>query len=249
MRAIIALMLREMATTYGRSPGGYVWAVLEPAAGIGVLTAIFSFALVSPPIGTNFPLFYATGIVPFLAYLDVSNKVAQSMQFSKALLTYPRVTFIDAILARFLLNMLTQILVTYLIFLGLFIFIEHTSEVKFTNVALAMAMIGSLSLGIGTLNCFLTMQFPVWIRIWGIIMRPMFILSCIFFIFDIIPQPYRDYLWYNPLVHIVGRMRSGFYDTYEALYVSEAYVFGISIVLVFFGVALLGRFHRDLLNN
>ena len=44
-------------------------------------------------------------------------------------------------------------------------------------------------------------------------------------------------------------MRSGFYDTYEALYVSEAYVFGISIVLVFFGVALLGRFHRDLLNN
>ena len=25
-RAVVALMLREMATTYGRSPGGYVWA-------------------------------------------------------------------------------------------------------------------------------------------------------------------------------------------------------------------------------
>ena len=109
LRAIIALMLREMATTYGRSPGGYLWAVLEPAAGIGVLTAIFSFALVSPPIGTNFPMFYATGIVPFLAFIDVSNKIAQSIQFSKALLTYPRVTFIDAIMARFFLNRLVSI--------------------------------------------------------------------------------------------------------------------------------------------
>ncbi|MEL6475009.1 MAG: sugar ABC transporter permease, partial [Pseudomonadota bacterium] len=28
LRSIIALMLREMATSYGRSPGGYLWAVL-----------------------------------------------------------------------------------------------------------------------------------------------------------------------------------------------------------------------------
>ena len=29
-RAIGALILREMATSYGRSPGGYIWAILEP---------------------------------------------------------------------------------------------------------------------------------------------------------------------------------------------------------------------------
>ncbi|MEO0656736.1 MAG: sugar ABC transporter permease, partial [Pseudomonadota bacterium] len=68
LRSIIALMLREMATSYGRSPGGYLWAVLEPAAGIAILTLIFSFAFIGPPIGTSFPMFYATGMVPFLAY-------------------------------------------------------------------------------------------------------------------------------------------------------------------------------------
>ena len=29
-RTISALIMREMQTTYGRSPGGYLWAVLEP---------------------------------------------------------------------------------------------------------------------------------------------------------------------------------------------------------------------------
>ena len=36
LRCVIALMLREMATTYGRSPGGYLWVMLEPIAGIAL---------------------------------------------------------------------------------------------------------------------------------------------------------------------------------------------------------------------
>jgi capsular polysaccharide transport system permease protein len=34
MRTIVALIMREMATSYGRSPGGYIWAIAEPVAGI-----------------------------------------------------------------------------------------------------------------------------------------------------------------------------------------------------------------------
>ena len=30
LRTITALILREMGSTYGMSPGGYVWAVLQP---------------------------------------------------------------------------------------------------------------------------------------------------------------------------------------------------------------------------
>lgn len=184
-------MLREMATSYGRSPGGYLWAVLEPAAGIAILTLIFSFAFIGPPIGTSFPMFYATGMVPFLAYSDISNKVSQSLNFSRPLLAYPSVTFTDAILARFLLNLLTQVLVAYVIFAGLVLLVERTSEVNFLNTLRSMGMVAVLSLGIGTLNAFLTTRFHIWQRVWGILMRPMFILSCIFFVFDIILQRER----------------------------------------------------------
>ncbi|MEP4309746.1 MAG: hypothetical protein ABJ364_08370, partial [Lentilitoribacter sp.] len=112
-RTILALVLREMVTTYGRSPGGYLWAILEPVAGIALLTALFSTGFRSPSLGTNFPIFYATGMIPFLMYSDVSGKVALSMLFSKPLLAYPAVTYLDAILARFIVNMLTQLMVAY----------------------------------------------------------------------------------------------------------------------------------------
>ena len=91
-RAVMALILREMATSYGRSPGGYAWAVLEPLAGIAPLTVVLSVAFHAPPLGSSFALFYATGLVPFLFYNEISTKVAQSINFSRPLLAYPSVT-------------------------------------------------------------------------------------------------------------------------------------------------------------
>ncbi len=61
-RAVMALILREMATSYGRSPGGYAWAVLEPLAGIALLTVVLSVAFHAPPLGSSFALFYIFGL-------------------------------------------------------------------------------------------------------------------------------------------------------------------------------------------
>ena len=60
-RTIAALMMREMATTYGRSPGGYLWALVEPIGAVAILTLLFSLAFPAPPMGKSFGLFYATG--------------------------------------------------------------------------------------------------------------------------------------------------------------------------------------------
>ena len=42
--------------------------------------------------------------------LDISRKIAQSLSFSRQLLFYPGVTFVDAIAARFVLAILLPIL-------------------------------------------------------------------------------------------------------------------------------------------
>lgn len=247
-RTIMALILREMETTYGRSAGGYLWAILEPVAGIALLTFLFSLAFRSPPIGTNFAMFYATGILPFLCYMDVSQKLAQSLRFSRQLLFYPGVTFVDALVARFVLNFLTQIMVFYILIFGIQTIYDTRTILDLPAITISLAMAGVLAAGIGVMNCFLTSAYPAWERVWAILNRPMFIISCIFFTFESVPHPYRDILWYNPLVHIVGAMRSGFYPGYDAGYVSHAYVFGLGLVLLVLGLVLLKRFHRDILN-
>lgn len=247
-RTIGALVLREMSTTYGRSAGGYLWAILEPAAGIALMTLIFSLGFRSPPLGTNFPIFYATGLVPFLMYLDVSGKVSVSVLFSKQLLAYPAVTYVDAILARFILNTLTQLMVGYVIFTGILLAFDTRTTLELDKIALGFAMTAALALGVGTLNCFLTSMFPIWQRIWSIANRPLFILSCIFFTFESVPQPFRDYLWYVPTVHLTGTFRAAFYPGYEAAYVSAIYVFGLSGLMMAVGLVFLRRYHRDILD-
>ena len=105
------------------------------------------------------------------------------------------------------------------------------------------------SLGLGTMNCFLFMRFPVWERAWSILSRPLFLMSGVFFLYDMMPAKAQEFLWYNPLLHCVSMLRHGIYPTYEASYVSQLYVYSTSIILLFFGLLLLARNHRDLLER
>ncbi|MEO5614733.1 MAG: ABC transporter permease [Cypionkella sp.] len=248
-RTITALVLREMATSYGRSPGGYLWAVLEPVAGIALLSTVFSLLFHAPALGINFPLFYATGMIPFVTFSSVSAKLAQSINFSKPLLAYPSVTFLDAILARFILNMLTEIMVAYLVFTGILLIFETRVLINIPIIAEALLLSGALALGVGTLNCFLFTRFPIWQQAWSILMRPMFIISCVFMIYNNLPEFLRNWLWYNPVVHIVGLMRRGFYSSYDAPYVSQGYVLGFSAVCLVMGLIFLRRYQYELLHN
>lgn len=248
VRTILALMLREMSTTYGRSALGYLWAILEPVAGIMLMTFIFSMAFRSPQIGTSYPLFFASGMLPFMAYQDISSKISVSLRFSKALLFYPGVTFVDAIIARILLNAMTQTLVATSVLSGILYFYQVDVILSPAEIAMGFFMALSLATGIGTLNCFLLSVYPVWERTWAIMNRPLFIISAILFLYDTVPLPYRDWLWWNPIIHIVGKTREGIYATYDAPYASPLYVFSISLITLATGLLLLRRYHREIIN-
>ena len=215
-RTVMALILREMSTTYGRSPGGYVWAILEPVGGIIVMSFGFSLFMRAPALGSSFLLFFATGFLPFTMYMDISRKVAMSLTFSRALLSYPGVTFIDAVLARFLLNALTQIMVFYIVIGGVLILQDTGSILDFRPILIGLSMAAVLGLGVGAMNSVIVGFFPVWNQIWGIAMRPMFFVSGMFFLYEDMPAEIQFYLWFNPLLHVTGIMRRGFYSTYGA---------------------------------
>lgn len=246
-RTVAALILREMTTSYGRSPGGYLWALAEPVLGIALLSFIFSIGFRSPLLGTNFPMFYATGLLPFLMFSDLSTKIAQSINYSKQLLAYPRVTFVDAILGRFLLNVMTQILVGAVVFAGIMLCFETRTRPDMGLILAAAGLAAALGLGIGTFNCFVMSMFPVWQRIYSILTRPLLLISGVIFTFEAVPEPYRGWLWYNPLIHVVGLLRAGFYPGYNAFYASPVYVCTVAIGVGFFGLLFLRRYHRDIM--
>lgn len=248
VRVIAALMLREMTATYGRSSLGYLWAILEPVGGIVLLTAAFSLVLRSPPIGDSFALFYATGFLPFMLWQKVQAQTMGALAANRRLLFYPEVGYLDAILARFLLTMITQTVVGIVVLGGIVMIFSLRVHVDLGMAAAGYVVAGLMGLGMGSVNAVILHLIPSWAQVWSVLTRPLFIASCIFFLFESLPVWVQDILWFNPLVHVVGMMRDAMYTTYEGAYVSFGYTLGLAAVTMVAGLLGLRRFARDIIN-
>ena len=249
-RVVLALMLREMSTVYGRSPGGYIWALLMPIGAVMMLTLILAYGLRirNPSLGINFPLFYATGMLTLMLYQNTAGVVGSAVTFSKPLLRYPGITFADALLARFVLQILTKAVVMYLIFGGILLAFETRTILDLPAILLAFAMAAALGFGVGCLNAYLFPVYPLWASVWNILTFPMFLLSGVFFIYEDLPRLGQQILWWNPVLHATGQMRAGFYPTYNPTYIEPAYVFGLALIPAVLGLMLLRRHYKWILS-
>ena len=248
-RVIMALMLREMTTKYGRTPGGYLWAVLGPIGMIVVLSFGFSLVMRSPSIGNSFIVFYASGYLAFNQYRTLESAVTKALVYSRGLLRYPVVTWLDAILARFLLNLLTNVLNTILIMGGVIYFAAGNTYVKLGPMVEAMCLAAFLALGMGTFNALLSGVWPLWKTIYKIITRPLLLASAVLYIVEDLPPIAAEVLWYNPLAHITGLMRSGVFITYSPQYISVPYVLVVATVPLAIGLLFLRTKAVSILND
>lgn len=247
-RVIFALVMRDMATTYGNSRLGYFWAILEPVGAISVLALAFSFAFSKPALGESFPLFYATGYIPFMMYNAMQNRVSSAIRENIYLLFYPRVTYMDAIIGRFLLTGLTQIVVASIVVVGILAFSHHNEAIDFAAIGQAYLMALILGLGLGTFNLVVIFLFPSWRQLWSVITRPLFLISCVFYLYDQLPEWMQAVLWYNPIVHLIGKTRQAFYPFYQGEYVSVAFPVCIGGGLFLLALVLLKKFAKDIIN-
>ncbi|MCW1931508.1 ABC transporter permease [Pararhodobacter zhoushanensis] len=249
VRTITALVLREMTTRFGRTPGGFAWAIMQPLATIIILGMAFSLIARSPSLGTSFIFFKATGIMPFTMFRSNSGMIAKSLSYSKALLSYPGVTWMDAVLARLILNTLVTVAVTVLILTGIILYEGLTLIIDWPMAILSMALSALLGFGIGVLNCYLFERVVIWSNIWGIMSAPLMIISGVILLYEDLPSEAQTYMWYNPLIHITGMMREAFYSTYQPNYISVTYVVLFSLIPLVVGLLLLRKHHLYLLNR
>lgn len=238
-RVLFALLMREMTTRFGRSSAGYLWALIEPVAFIALLSLAFSQIAHSPPVGRSFPLFYATGYVAFSFYNDIAALTGRSVHVNRPLLNYPAVSPLDTVLARFVLQMLTGLAVAAIIFAGILAVFADQVLIRPLPIMLALALAALLGLGVGLLNCTLFALSKGWEVAYGVISRPLFLISAVFFSFGSLPGFVGEVLWWNPLIHLVGLMRAGFYPVYDAGYVSPFYVLAIALGLIVAGLAMM----------
>jgi capsular polysaccharide transport system permease protein len=238
LRVSAALIIRETAARYGNKPGGYIWAILDPLAHVLLMSFLFKAIARAPAIGTDFALFFASGYLPFAAYQGMTAFMAGAVKANKNLFSYPVVAPIDAVVARYILQLLTSVLVTIIIFAVCTSEPEHFGSINLGNAVEAFMLATLLGLGVGMANIALFNDFPIYEKIFGLINRPMFLISGVFHLPDALPRQAHEFLMWNPLVHIIMWFRTGIFPGYKANGLDVGYVIGWAFFSIVIGFTL-----------
>jgi capsular polysaccharide transport system permease protein len=247
-RVVMALVMREIGSSDSRSSLGFLWSIIDPIATVAILSIVFSLLTKTPRLGTNFQLYYVSGVLGFHIYSHLTSKVSSSIRFSRQLLGFPAVMVLDVLFARFILNYFVSIIVFIILAWGVIYLYDLRVNLDIIPIFEAIIMSGFLAIGIGTFNSVLFIMFPAYDYAWGMLTRPMTIASGVLILIEDLPPWLFNILWWNPAAHIVATMRSGFYPFYDTTWVSPFYVCMIAGVTLVLGLISLQRYVYDALD-
>lgn len=246
-RVVRALVIREMRTRFGEARLGYGWAILEPVLHIALLSVVFALVMHGrPPIGSEFFIFYFTGLLPYHVFVHASSAMAHAITGNAPLLQLPLVTTFDVILARGLLEFVTDVVVAILLLAGFAVLGLQAAPAQFVTPAVALVATAALGFGIGFVNAVATVFVRSWERLYAQVARALYFASGIFYVPAAMPDWVRDLLSWNPLLHAIDWFRSGFFDTYQPHWLDRNYLLLSAVLAMLTGLALHGAFRRKL---
>lgn len=236
IRVVAALTLRETRMTFGTSHAGYLWAIVQPLVSISFLVFLFYLIGRQAPYGTSLALFFSTAILSLEMYNKLSVSLMRAFTSNKALLTYPMIKRTDTLFARCLLICLTFIIINMifygtLIILGLAPFPRHPEQ-----IVMAFLTAVALGFGIGCLNAILYQRYQAWQHIEKLFARPLFFLSGVFYIPSNLPPEAVAVVKWNPVLHIVEWVRSGYYANYESQILNHTYLLSFTAIVILLGL-------------
>ena len=242
-RALGALILRDIKTRFFGSSWGFLIAIAWPLTHIALLLVLNTIAGRLPPYGDSAALWFATGIVPFMAFSYMSRFIMLGLVLNRPLLIFPTIKLTDILLARAIVEVLSAGIV--ILILIIYFALEGVDFVPYDIVgayrALGAAML--LGVGFGFVNAVIAQAAVFWATGYSLFMIFLWMASGILFIPDNLPELARDILYYNPVLQVVSATRAAFYEGYASLTLDYGYLFASAFVSLFLGL-LLARFAR-----
>lgn len=248
--SIRALFLRELQTRFGQYRLGYLWILIEPLFSIGIMLILFGAIMQRTLPNISFEVFLLNGMVPFFMFRSGVSQALGAAQANKGLFSYRPVKPIDALIARNLLELFLGFS-TYIFFsagllwFGYTISFDQIPTLLFYWLLLFIFML-SLSLIFMVLGDF-SKEINKFVSVLFLIL---YFLSGILYPIQIIPAQYREYLLYNPLIHIIEPMRHAVAPAYPLVNgISLSYVLMWVLVSMFMGLLLYKRFERRMIKS
>jgi len=237
-----ALFLREaLSRMFGRR-AALTWLLLEPIVHIAFMVFVFTVLRVRHVGGIDTALWLMTGLLAFFLFRRVATQGATAIGANLALYTYRQVKPVDTVLVRCLLEALIMLLIATIVLagaalLGVPLHVESPLEVMAAVVGLWL-----LGVGYGLAVSVVNELSPEVGNIIGLLMLPLYLVSGVLFPLSALPNPYREWVMFNPVAHGVEAVREGLASHYHAApELSMGFLYLCALVLLFFGLALQVR--------
>lgn len=246
-RVIHALIIRETRTRFGDSKLGYGWALLEPILHILMLSLVFAVMMRGrPPIGDQFFIFYYTGIIPYHLFVHTSSSMTYAITANGSLLQLPLVGTFDVLMARGLLELVTDTLVAVILLAGFGAIGLGAIPQDLAGTSAALVVVWVLGCGFGFLNAVINAFTKSWDKIWAQLTRLLYFCSGIFYVPGMMPDWIRDILAWNPLLHGVDWFRSSFFREYDPHWLDRSYLSAVALAALLVGLGLERSLRRRL---
>ncbi|MEP7704348.1 ABC transporter permease [Paraglaciecola sp. 25GB23A] len=245
---IFALFAREIRTGFNDKLG-ISWAVINPIIFILMLSLLRGRMEGGETHTIPTFVFMAYGMILIQSFLQTLGASANSISKNKALFAFRQVQPISAAIAAGLFELLTKVFVV----LGIFVVMYFLNmEIQIENPILLITCFGLLwifALAVGLIFGIAEMYVSEVKKIRELLTRPLFFISGVFFALQDFPQEYWYLLNWNPILHAVELSRFAAYSSYGDNGVSLAFLSFITLVFVFFALAIYQLFWRQAISR
>ena len=245
---IFALFVREIRTGFNDKLG-LSWAVVSPIA------FIFMLSFVRDRLGGGLThsiptfVFMAYGMIFIQTFLQTLSACSNSIKKNQSLFAFRQVKPISAVLAAGIFELLVKVFVIMGI---LFVMFLMGIEIKIDDPLMLLIYTVSLwwlATMLGMLFALGIMYIPEVNKIQGLLTRPLFFLSGVFFSIQDIPREYWPYLNWNPILHAIELSRYAAYTSYGNEGVSSKFFFSVLLVTTFITLSCYHSYWRQAISR
>jgi len=242
-----AIFLREALDRLFDMRAAWFWLLMEPVLHIGFITFIFTVIRLRTVGGIDASVWIIVGMLAFFMFRRTAIQVMYAVDSNKPLFAYRQVKPFDTSIVRggleaFLMVMVAMVILTVAAFLGHDVLPDDPLQ-----VLVAIFGLWLFGVGYGLVASVLMALVRETEHILKILMLPLYLISGVIMPISAVPQPYRDLLLINPLVHGLELVRQGFSTYYHMVPgVSMEYLYMWGIVSFFLGLVLYRRFALQL---
>ena len=245
-----ALFLREVLSRLFGGRASWFWLLAEPVFHVSYITVLFSIVRVRQVGGIHTALWVACGMLTYFMFNRAATQSANALSANQALFTYRQVKPVDTVLVRAFVEAFVMLFVMAIMLFLLYLFGVYPLPQEPLAVVESLFGMWVLGLGYGLVASTLKQLLPEAGRILNFVMMPMYLISGVIFPISMVPQPYREWLMYNPIAHGLEATRLGFAPYYHAVpELSIPYLYFWALGLLFLGLVLHRRYAQRLVTQ